>query len=139
MATSDVKGAGTDANVYVQLWGEHGDSGKRKLAKSLTYRDKFERNHEDIFQFEVCRGAMSLHTGLCSYAIQRSLYSADNGFAHRRRSIWETSATSELSMTIRRCSRTSGTLTMCELAFWVMVLMPTDPATRRSFSDVESI
>jgi len=26
--TGDVKGAGTDANVYVYLFGENGDSGK---------------------------------------------------------------------------------------------------------------
>merc|ERR1712054_511727 len=36
------------------MWGEHGDSGKRKLAKSSTHRDKFERGHDDVFGIE-CR------------------------------------------------------------------------------------
>lgn len=45
MYTGDVSGAGTDANVFMTLFGEKGDSGERKLHKSDTYKDKFERGH----------------------------------------------------------------------------------------------
>eukprot|EP00049_Salpingoeca_infusionum_P008102 m.131391 g.131391 ORF g.131391 m.131391 type:complete len:2461 (+) comp13915_c0_seq1:231-7613(+) len=48
--TSDMKGAGTDANVTMIMYGAKGDSGEVKLSKSSTYRNKFERNHEDVFE-----------------------------------------------------------------------------------------
>ena len=41
--TGDVFGAGTDANVYAKLTGEHGDSGDRQLSKSESHTNKFER------------------------------------------------------------------------------------------------
>ncbi len=41
--TGDVKGAGTDANVFITLFGQYGDSGERPLTKSETHTDKFER------------------------------------------------------------------------------------------------
>lgn len=41
--TGDIKGAGTDANVYLTLYGQYGDSGERQLSKSETHTDKFER------------------------------------------------------------------------------------------------
>ena len=41
--TGEVKGAGTDANVFLTVFGDRGDSGERKLAKSETHRDKFEK------------------------------------------------------------------------------------------------
>ena len=40
--TSDVMGAATDSIVFVTLYGEHGDSGERKLRKSDNM-NKFER------------------------------------------------------------------------------------------------
>jgi len=40
-----VSGAGTDANVFLTIFGDRGDSGERKLHKSETYKDKFERGH----------------------------------------------------------------------------------------------
>lgn len=43
--TGDVSGAGTDANVFLIIFGDKGDSGERKLHKSETYKDKFERGH----------------------------------------------------------------------------------------------
>lgn len=49
--TSDIFGAGTDANVYVILFGTTGDSGKLYLHESDTHRDKFERAQEDVFHF----------------------------------------------------------------------------------------
>ncbi|VEL10704.1 unnamed protein product [Protopolystoma xenopodis] len=41
--TADVKEAGTNANVFLTLYGDKGDSGERKLDKSETHRDKFEQ------------------------------------------------------------------------------------------------
>lgn len=49
MKTSDEKGAGTDANVYVRLFGENGDSGDLHLKDSATNKDPFEKNQEDEF------------------------------------------------------------------------------------------
>ena len=43
--TGDVSGAGTDANVFLTIFGDKGDTGERKLAKSETHTDKFERGH----------------------------------------------------------------------------------------------
>ena len=51
--TGDVKGAGTDANVYLYLYGEQGDSGRLELRKSETYRNPFERNRIDVFTREL--------------------------------------------------------------------------------------
>ena len=50
-------GAGTDANVFMVIFGENGDSGELALKNSETYKDKFERNHSDIFSF---KGLLSL-------------------------------------------------------------------------------
>lgn len=43
--TGDVSGAGTDSNVFLTLFGEFGDSGEKKLIKSLTHMNKFERKN----------------------------------------------------------------------------------------------
>lgn len=43
--TGDVSNAGTNSNVFICLYGEFGDSGERKLDKSETHMDKFERNN----------------------------------------------------------------------------------------------
>lgn len=50
--TGDRRGAGTDANVFIILFGENGDSGEMQLSKSLTHRNKFERGQTDIFHYE---------------------------------------------------------------------------------------
>ena len=42
--TGDVRGGGTDANVFITIFGDQGDTGERKLHSSETHRDKFERN-----------------------------------------------------------------------------------------------
>ena len=42
--TGDVLRAGTDSNVFITLFGEFGDSGEKKLVKSETHMNKFERN-----------------------------------------------------------------------------------------------
>ena len=49
--TSDTSGAGTDANVFLVLYGTHGDTGKRKLEQKR--RDLFERNQTDKFVIEA--------------------------------------------------------------------------------------
>lgn len=41
--TGDKRGGGTDANVFVNIYGETGDSGERELRKS-DKMNKFERN-----------------------------------------------------------------------------------------------
>ncbi len=43
VVTGDVRGAGTDANVFITILGDQGDSGERKLHKSETHSNKFER------------------------------------------------------------------------------------------------
>lgn len=48
--TGDIRGAGTDANVFVQLFGEHGDTGERKLESS---GNNFERGNTDNFGIEA--------------------------------------------------------------------------------------
>lgn len=41
--TGDVYGAGTDANVFLTIYGDQGDTGERKLRKSETNSNMFER------------------------------------------------------------------------------------------------
>ena len=47
--TGDKWGAGTDANVFVAMTGEFGDSGERELKDSENV-NKFEKNQEDVFK-----------------------------------------------------------------------------------------
>ncbi|KAK7934244.1 hypothetical protein WMY93_005140 [Mugilogobius chulae] len=49
--TGDVKGAGTDANVFITLYGVNGDSGKRPLRQK--FRNLFERGQTDRFVVEM--------------------------------------------------------------------------------------
>lgn len=42
--TGDISGAGTDANVFINITGEYGDTGERQLKESSTHKNKFERN-----------------------------------------------------------------------------------------------
>lgn len=41
--TGDMYGAGTDASVFLTIYGDLGDTGERKLAKSENSKNKFER------------------------------------------------------------------------------------------------
>jgi len=50
VTTGDRRGAGTDANVFVTVYGENGDSGQRKLEGSGNL---FERAQTDEFGFEL--------------------------------------------------------------------------------------
>ncbi|KAI3361755.1 hypothetical protein L3Q82_002099 [Scortum barcoo] len=51
--TGDVYGAGTDANVFLTIYGDLGDTGERKLSKSETNSNKFERGSVDKFTIEA--------------------------------------------------------------------------------------
>lgn len=47
--TSDVRGAGTDAGVYLVLFGSNGDSGELSLKTSETNKSPFDNNQLDVF------------------------------------------------------------------------------------------
>lgn len=51
--TGDVRGAGTDANVFVQIYGEKGDTGKLQLRSAENTKNKFERGRTDQFVLEA--------------------------------------------------------------------------------------
>ncbi|GLD72495.1 lipoxygenase homology domain-containing protein 1 [Lates japonicus] len=51
--TGDVYGTGTDANVFLTIYGDLGDTGERKLSKSETNSNKFERGSVDKFTIEA--------------------------------------------------------------------------------------
>uniref|UniRef100_A0A8C4ZN74 Lipoxygenase homology PLAT domains 1 n=1 Tax=Gadus morhua TaxID=8049 RepID=A0A8C4ZN74_GADMO len=53
VTTGDVYGAGTDANVFLTMYGDLGDTGERKLSKSETNTNKFERGSVDTFTMEA--------------------------------------------------------------------------------------
>ena len=43
-------GAGTDANVFLILYGDKGQSGKMRLKQSTNNKDAFEKGKKDIFK-----------------------------------------------------------------------------------------
>ena len=43
VCTGDIRWAGTDANVFVNIYGEKGDTGERHMKDSETHSNKFER------------------------------------------------------------------------------------------------
>uniref|UniRef100_A0A3P8VXQ5 PLAT domain-containing protein n=1 Tax=Cynoglossus semilaevis TaxID=244447 RepID=A0A3P8VXQ5_CYNSE len=49
--TGDIKGAGTDANVFITLYGVNGDSGQRALKQK--FRNLFERGKTNRFILEM--------------------------------------------------------------------------------------
>ena len=51
--TGDVRGAGTDANVYVHIFGKNGDTGRLPLRQSENTKNKFERGRADMFTVEA--------------------------------------------------------------------------------------
>ncbi|XP_067839158.1 lipoxygenase homology domain-containing protein 1-like [Heptranchias perlo] len=51
--TGDVYRAGTDANVFLTIYGDLGDTGERKLSKSESHTNKFERDQVDTFTIEA--------------------------------------------------------------------------------------
>lgn len=50
--TSDLRGAGTNANVYIVLFGENGDSGELHLKDTENGENPFQRNQFDSFVFK---------------------------------------------------------------------------------------
>ena len=54
--TGDKFGAGTNANIFLNIFGEQGDTGDRPLEESKNNKNKFERNqvtetkHSETFQ-----------------------------------------------------------------------------------------
>ncbi|KAM9810394.1 lipoxygenase homology domain-containing protein 1-like [Neosynchiropus ocellatus] len=51
--TGEMYGAGTDASVFLTIYGDLGDTGERKLSKSKTNKNKFERGQVDKFTMEA--------------------------------------------------------------------------------------
>ena len=51
--TGDVSSAGTDANVYLIIYGAKGDTGQLMLRQSSSYKNKFERGKVDVFKIEA--------------------------------------------------------------------------------------
>ncbi|XP_064626993.1 lipoxygenase homology domain-containing protein 1-like isoform X2 [Lineus longissimus] len=51
--TGDARAAGTDANVYIQIFGERGDTGRRRLLKAINNNNKFEEGQTDYFEVEA--------------------------------------------------------------------------------------
>ncbi|KAL6458734.1 hypothetical protein MHYP_G00322060 [Metynnis hypsauchen] len=51
--TGDMYGAGTDASVFLTIYGDLGDTGERKLSKSESSKNKFERGAVDKFSIEA--------------------------------------------------------------------------------------
>jgi hypothetical protein len=51
--TSDIKGSGTDANIFCTIYGTNGDTGVRALKDSATNSNKFERGQDDVFNIEA--------------------------------------------------------------------------------------
>ncbi len=50
--TSDKFASGTDANVFLQLFGRKGMSAPIQLKESINHRNKFERNKSDVFFYD---------------------------------------------------------------------------------------
>ncbi|XP_021373395.1 lipoxygenase homology domain-containing protein 1-like isoform X2 [Mizuhopecten yessoensis] len=51
--TGDKFQAGTDANVFVELFGERGNTGRRRLLTSRNNANKFEQGARDLFEVEA--------------------------------------------------------------------------------------
>ncbi|XP_062409544.1 lipoxygenase homology domain-containing protein 1-like [Sardina pilchardus] len=51
--TGDMYGAGTDASVFITIYGDLGDTGERQLSTSATNSNKFERGAVDEFNLEA--------------------------------------------------------------------------------------
>ncbi|XP_035657481.1 lipoxygenase homology domain-containing protein 1-like [Branchiostoma floridae] len=51
--TTDQFSAGTDSNVYITIYGQRGDTGKRELVRSQNNDMKFEQGQMDLFELEA--------------------------------------------------------------------------------------
>lgn len=59
VVTSNIRGAGTNAKVYIELIGKHDRSGLIFLEKSSTHSDKFEQGKTDSFDIK-CKNVGNL-------------------------------------------------------------------------------
>lgn len=59
--TGHMFGAGTDASVYLTLYGDLGDTGERKLAKSENNKNKFERGQVSKREIKIKHGLRVIH------------------------------------------------------------------------------
>ena len=71
--TGDEWGAGTDANIFLNLYGENGDTGERELKDSSTHTNKFERNHVSLFFIHIHMLLLSTGYVECSGSVGRVL------------------------------------------------------------------
>jgi len=55
VTTGDIECAGTDANVFINIIGEKGETGTQKLSNSSSsaHLNKFEKGNTDVFTLEV--------------------------------------------------------------------------------------
>merc|ERR1712131_54074 len=54
VTTGDVECAGTDANVFINIIGEKGETGTQKLSNSSSaHLNKFEKGNTDVFTLET--------------------------------------------------------------------------------------
>ena len=53
MKTGKTFGAGTDANVFLQVFGERGDTGRLQLKAAENSKNKFETGRTDLFRLEA--------------------------------------------------------------------------------------
>ena len=69
VVTGDVRNAGTDANVHINIYGTYGDTGSRQLTK--RFRDLFERGRTDDFELEAVDLGMlyTIKVNLCFFII----------------------------------------------------------------------
>ena len=50
--TGKERGAGTDANVFIKIFGSKGDTGTLKLISAENTKNKFEAGRIDLFKLE---------------------------------------------------------------------------------------
>ena len=50
VATSDLKNAGTDANVFIQVFGKRHETPRITLSNSKSHKNKFEKGNVDYFE-----------------------------------------------------------------------------------------
>lgn len=51
--TSDIHNAGTNANVFIQLFGRNSNTDKIQLKNSKMNKNPFEKGNTDCFEFEA--------------------------------------------------------------------------------------
>lgn len=61
LQTGDLKGASSDGNVYIEIFGELGSSGRQTLTASSA--QSFERNSTDVFR--ICCKDLGMLQKIC--------------------------------------------------------------------------